>query len=116
MGSGDRSVEELNPASCPAVESLDVIGEQWRLNVLQDLQEDEKRFDELKRSTGASSRTLSGALDVLVEHGLVEKRREVASPIAVYYSLTEKGEALEPVFHELADRADEWMDGTWYEE
>ena len=34
----------------------------------------------------------------------------------MYYSLTEKGEALEPVFDELADRADEWMDGTWYEE
>ena len=38
------------------------------------------------------------------------RRREVASPIAVYYSLTEKGQALWPVLDELGDWAGEWVD------
>ena len=110
MSSGDEDLSELNAAACPTVHSLDAIGTQWRLNVLHDLQEGEKRFNELKRSTGASSRTLSQTLDTLTEHGLVDERRAEAAPIAVYYRLTEKGEALQPVFKELEAWATEHMD------
>ncbi|QLG60723.1 winged helix-turn-helix transcriptional regulator [Halorarum salinum] len=110
--SGDDGLAELNPEACPTVESLDVIGTQWRLNVLYDLQEGEKRFNELKESTGASSRTLSQTLDTLKEYGLVAERSERASPIAVYYRLTEEGEALEAVFAELDAWARTHMDVT----
>jgi len=113
MSSGDDdSLSELNAAACPAVHSMDAIGTPWRLNVLHDLQEGEKRFNELKRSTGASSRTLSQTLDTLTEHGLVAERRAEAAPIAVYYRLTQKGEALQPVFDELEAWAREHMDIT----
>ncbi|WP_436934002.1 winged helix-turn-helix transcriptional regulator [Halovenus marina] len=110
-GNTDR-LAELNPEACPTVESLDRIGTQWRLNVLYDLQEGEKRFNELKESTGASSRTLSQTLDTLQEYGLVTERSERASPIAVYYSLTEEGEALESVFAELDAWARTHLDVT----
>ncbi|SDJ21584.1 DNA-binding transcriptional regulator, HxlR family [Halovenus aranensis] len=106
----DDHLAELNPAACPTVESLNVIGTQWRLNVLYDLQDGEKRFNELKESTGASSRTLSQTLDTLADYGLVTERSERADPIAVYYSLTEKGEALESVFAEFDAWAREHMD------
>jgi len=33
--------------------------------------------------------------------GLVERRTEAAALVATYYSLTEKGAALRPVFDEL---------------
>jgi len=59
------SVEEHNEAVCPIVEAVEQIGSEWRLLVLHDLQDGEKRFNELKRSTGASSRTLSRVLDEL---------------------------------------------------
>jgi DNA-binding HxlR family transcriptional regulator len=88
---------------------MEAIGTQWRLNVLHDLYEGEKRFNELKASTGATSRTLSQTLDALQEHGLVERRSEEASPIAVYYRLSDLGEALEPVFEELDAWAQQWQ-------
>jgi DNA-binding HxlR family transcriptional regulator len=94
---------------CPVIDSVEQIGSQWRLIVLHDLQDGEKRFNELKRSTGASSRTLSRVLDDLQETGFVERRVETDSPIATYYELTEKGFSLCPVFDEIVTWADEWL-------
>jgi len=97
--------------ACPVVESIDQIGSKWRLVVLHDLRAGEKRFNELKRSTDASSRTLSRVLDDLQELDLVDRRLEEESPVATYYSLTPKAEALCPVFDEIESWADEWLDG-----
>ena len=105
----ETSVEEKNPEACPVVEAVEEIGSQWRLLVLHDLQEGEKRFNELKRSTGANSRTLSRVLDDLGEAALVDRRVE-DRPIATYYSLTEKGEALCPVLTDLEAWAQEWVE------
>lgn len=105
----ERSHEDENPGACPVVEAVDEIGSEWRLIVLHDLVDaEEKRFNELKRSTGASSRTLSRVLNDLEEAGLVERRVE-DRPIASYYSLTESGASLCPVFNELESWADEHL-------
>jgi DNA-binding HxlR family transcriptional regulator len=101
--------EEKNPEACPVVEAIELIGSQWRLVVLHDLYGEEKRFNELERSTGASSRTLSRVLDDLEDAGLVNRRVE-DKPIATYYSLTEKSRELCPVFEELESWADDWLD------
>ncbi|MWG35862.1 winged helix-turn-helix transcriptional regulator [Halomarina oriensis] len=103
--SGERYSEE----ACGVIESIEQIGSQWRLIVLHDLQEGEKRFNELKRSTGASSRTLSRVLDDLQETGFVDRRLEEDAPVATYYSLTEKGCSLQPVFAEIECWASEWL-------
>ncbi|WP_435097801.1 winged helix-turn-helix transcriptional regulator [Halarchaeum sp. P4] len=95
--------------ACAVVDSLQLVGSQWRLLVLHDLQEGEKRFNELKRSTDANARTLSRVLDDLGEAGLVSRRVEEDAPVATYYALTEKGEALCPVFDEIESWADEWL-------
>ena len=97
------------PGPCSIIESFEVIGSKWRLIVLNDLQNGEKRFNELKRSTDASSRTLSRVLDKLTEEGFVEKRVEDGSPVASYYSLTDKGRSLFPVFEKIEDWAEEWL-------
>jgi DNA-binding HxlR family transcriptional regulator len=107
-GVEETSHEEQNAGACPVVEAVEEIGSEWRLIVLHDLQEGEKRFNELKRSTGASSRTLSRVLDDLEDSDLVERRVE-ERPIASYYSLTEKGAALCPVMDTLEEWADEWV-------
>jgi len=93
----------------PLVESFDRIGSPWRLVVLDSLHGEEKRFNELKRSTGANTSTLARALDNLEEEGLVERRIEEASPVATYYQLTEKGRALQPVIRSLTEWAEEWL-------
>ncbi|MFB6172530.1 MAG: winged helix-turn-helix transcriptional regulator [Haloarculaceae archaeon] len=101
--------EERQSGPCSVVDSIEQIGSQWRLVVLYDLLEGEKRFNELKRSTGASSRTLSRVLDDLQEREFVARRMEEAAPVATYYSLTPKGESLCPVFDEIERWADEWL-------
>lgn len=105
------AAEAKNPGACPVVEAIERIGSRWRLVVLHDLRGDEKRFNELQRSTGANSRTLSRVLDDLQDAGLVNRRVE-DRPIATYYSLTEKSRELRPVFAELESWADEWLDVT----
>ncbi|WP_306053977.1 winged helix-turn-helix transcriptional regulator [Natronococcus wangiae] len=104
----EKTHEDKNPDACSVVEAVSEIGSEWRLIVLHDLAEEEKRFNELKRSTGASSRTLSRVLDDLEDAGLVDRRVE-EKPIATFYSLTESGVALCPVFNELETWADEWL-------
>jgi DNA-binding HxlR family transcriptional regulator len=104
-GPDDRYSEE----ACSVIDSLEQIGSQWRLIVLHDLQEGEKRFNELKRSTGSSARTLSRVLDDLQEMGFVDRRLEEDAPVATYYSLTPKGDSLSPVFDAIELWADEWL-------
>jgi DNA-binding HxlR family transcriptional regulator len=94
---------------CPVIEALDQIGSKWRLVVLHDLHDGEKRFNELKRSTGANARTLSRVLDDLQELSFVERRIEEDAPVATYYDLTEKGESLCTVFDEIESWASEWL-------
>ncbi|WP_255246155.1 helix-turn-helix domain-containing protein [Halolamina sp. CBA1230] len=106
----DGSTEGQATEVCPVVDAVEQIGSQWRLVVLHDLTEGEKRFNELKRSTEANARTLSRVLDDLQESGFVERRLEEDAPVATYYSLTGKGESLAPVFDEIESWANEWME------
>ena len=101
--------ERYGEEACSVIDSLNQIGSQWRLIVLHDLQNNEKRFNELRRSTEASSRTLSRVLDDLQETGFVTRRLEEDAPVATYYSLTEKGQSLRPVFEEIEAWSEEWL-------
>ncbi|MFA9518035.1 winged helix-turn-helix transcriptional regulator [Halopenitus sp. H-Gu1] len=103
------AAEAVSDAACPIVDSLEQIGSRWRLVVLHELQNDELRFNELKRETDANARTLSRVLDDLQELGFVNRRLEEAAPVATYYSLTPKGRSLCPVFEEIEQWANEWL-------
>ena len=89
---------------------METVGTPWRLQILYALRESELRFNELKRATGGRSKTVSDALDVLTDEGLIARRTEEAAPIAVYYQLTEKGKALLSQLDEVSQWAVEWMD------
>lgn len=105
-------MEEVDEADadglCPVIEAVEEIGSAWRLTILYELNQGEYRFNELKRETGANSRTLSRVLEDLQDLGLVNRRLEEESPVATYYTLTEKGDALCPVFEELKRWGSEW--------
>ena len=105
-----REARESRNEACAVIEPIKQLGSQWRLIVINDLTEGEKRFNELKRSTEASSRTLSRVLDDLQDLGFVTRRMEEDAPVATYYSLTEKGMSLCPVFDEIKAWADDWLD------
>ena len=111
MSSGLQGTRTEDSGPCAVVESMEQLGSKWRLVVLYELHEtDEQRFNELKRSTGASARTLSRVLDDLQELDFVDRRLEEEAPVATYYSLTAKGESLCPVFDAIEEWAGEWLD------
>jgi DNA-binding HxlR family transcriptional regulator len=103
-----EEIRTQNAAACPVVEALDRVGTPWRLNVVHTLDGGEKRFNDLKRATGARSKTLSDALDELVEDDVVTRRMEADAPVAVYYALTRKGEELVEALSELDAWARRW--------
>lgn len=113
MSKSDTRQQELhskNADACPIVKAIEMVGTQWRLQVLYALEGSEMRFNELKRATGGRSKTLSDALEILVDEDFVERRTEEAAPIAVYYQLSVKGETLVERLDDVSQWAVEWMD------
>ncbi|NEU56151.1 helix-turn-helix domain-containing protein [Halorussus sp. MSC15.2] len=96
------NVKAENDGICPVVGTIERIGSEWRLIVLHVLQDGERRFSELRKETDASSSTLSRVLDELEDSGLVNRRVD-EQRLATYYSLTESGRELAPVFEELRE-------------
>jgi len=107
-----RKARARTPAACGSVQSLDQFGTKWRLRILHTLFEDDHRFNELKRASGASSYTLSRVLESLEADGIVDRRVEAGPPVETHYSLTPKGEALEPVFAAIDEWSEEWVTET----
>jgi len=103
-------VERRNADVCNVVGAVEEVGSKWKLVVLNDLRDGEKRFNELKRSTGASSYTLSRVLDDLEGEGFIDNRKELESPVASYYTLTKKGGDLCPVFDALDEWGADWLE------
>jgi DNA-binding HxlR family transcriptional regulator len=106
--SRQHEIETQNAAACPVVEAIEQVGTPWRLNVIYALREGERRFNDIKRATEARSKTLSDALEELVENDVVARRMEADAPVAVYYELTTKGDELLDVLSELDEWARDW--------
>lgn len=109
--SRQNEIEAQNASVCPVIEAIDQIGTPWRMNIIYALEGGELRFNELKRETGARSKTLSDALDELVENDVVLRRMEEDAPVAVYYELSTKGAALLDALAELDEWAQNWGEG-----
>src|SRR5215470_1302307 len=85
---------------CPAARALEAIGEKWSLLIVRDLLAGPRRFSDLRRSLAAiTPKWLSARLRALEADGVVE--REARGQREVWYRLTPKGQALEPVFDAL---------------
>lgn len=106
--SRQHEIQSHNAEACPVVRAIDQVGTPWRLNVVYALQDGQRRFNDIKRATGARSKTLSDVLDELVAADVVDREMEEADPVAVYYSLTEKGDELSDVLAELGEWAKRW--------
>src|SRR5579885_704718 len=85
---------------CPAARALEVVGEKWALLIVRDLLAGPRRFADLRRSLFAiTPKRLSERLSELEEAGVVA--REAAGQREVWYRLTPRGQALQPVVEDL---------------
>ena len=87
---------------CNIAQTLNIIGDRWTLLILHEILIGQNTFNNIKKALdGISSNLLSERLKELEEQGLVLSELYSAHPPRYQYTLTDKGEALEPVFNSL---------------
>jgi DNA-binding HxlR family transcriptional regulator len=91
---------------CAVTCAMDVIGKKWHPVIVHRLlQHDALRFNQLDNEVGAiTNKMLSQSLEGLEEEDLVDREIVSEKPVAVEYSLTDRGRSLQPVI----DSLEEW--------
>lgn len=88
---------------------FDVIGDRWKVKIVESLLQGTQRFGELKKSVGnITQKVLTSNLRKLEEHGVLIRKVYAQIPPKVEYRLTALGKKLKP----MIDSMIEW--GTEY--
>lgn len=89
---------------CPVATAVQLIGNKWKLLIIQRLLDRPHRFNELCRSIdGLSEKVLSENLKQLESDGIVVRTAYPESPVRVEYSLSEIGESMRPIIGALQE-------------
>ncbi len=96
--------ESKNGQGCPEIESIRKVGNEVRLIVVSRLINRPLRFNEL-----LDAKSLSRVLKYLASEGIVKRDVLNTAPLAVQYSLTEKGRQLGPVVEALRKWGERWV-------
>lgn len=90
------------PGPCPLTECMKLLGGVWTPNLIWYLSGGPRRFGELRRDIPAiSGKVLSTRLRSLESKGVIARRVMDTSPPSAEYHLTELGQQLVPVIHEI---------------
>lgn len=104
-------MEPLNDMVC--VKSIrkimEIFGGKWSFLVMGELHGGAKRFNELGRSLGISTKSLSDTLKMMEENKVIQRTVQPTTPVTVEYSLTEKGRDFEKVFYEMREWGSKWL-------
>lgn len=93
--------EELPP--CPVATTLMLIGNKWKIFIIQQLMDKPFRFSELRRAIpGISEKVLTDNLRALEKDGLVTRTVFPEIPPHTEYALSELGETMRPIIDSMA--------------
>jgi DNA-binding HxlR family transcriptional regulator len=99
----DISADECIPAAAALSRAFRFLGKRWNAVVLGHLSAGPAGFRELSRAIdGISDSMLSDRLSDLASGGLIARTVDEGPPLAVSYSLTERGRALMPALDQIA--------------
>lgn len=98
---------------CSIARTLEIIGDRWTLMIIRSMFAFKgfHRFDEFRAELGISSNILSDRLDILIRHGIAERRRYHDRPPRYAYHLTTAGKDLLPVVIALLQWGDTHLMG-----
>jgi DNA-binding HxlR family transcriptional regulator len=104
---------DYDTQNCTIGAALAIVGEKWTFLVLREAFNGVRRFDDIRRRTGAPRQILSERLARLVEQDLLRKvpYREPGQRARSEYRLTEKGLALYPLIVALLEWGDTYAVG-----
>ena len=91
------------PGKDPTAQAMEVLGDRWSLLVVSAVFRGVCRFGQLQRELGIARTVLASRLQVLVDHGILARRRYHMDPDWYEYRLTNEGRALEPVIEALGE-------------
>ena len=101
--------DELPP--CPVATTLMLIGNKWKIFIIQQLMERPFRFGELRRAIpGISEKVLTDNLRAMEKDGLVTRTVFAEVPPHTEYALSELGNTMRPIILSMAS----W--GTGYQQ
>jgi DNA-binding HxlR family transcriptional regulator len=92
--------------ACSIAGAMELIGERWTMLILRDVFLGVHRFDALQGGLGIARNVLRDRLNLLVEQGILEKRRYQERPERFEYHLTAKGNDLWPILHAIMSWGD----------
>jgi DNA-binding HxlR family transcriptional regulator len=88
---------------------MSIFGGKWAFVIISELRDGSRRFNELNRSIGLSTKSLSDSLKNLEKNGAIIRTVFSTTPVTVEYSLTEKGRDFEQVFLAMRDWGAKWL-------
>jgi DNA-binding HxlR family transcriptional regulator len=94
--------------NCSIAAALGVIGERWTLLVMREVLFGHRRFAEIRRNIGVAPNILTDRLQMLVDHGLLERRLYTEHPESYEYMPTRKGVDVNPVITALMQWGDDY--------
>ena len=101
--------EELPP--CPVITTLMLIGNKWKIFIIQQLMDRPFRFSELRRAIpGISEKVLTDNLRAMEKDGIITRTVFPEVPPRTEYALSELGDTMRPIIESMAT----W--GTGYQQ
>jgi DNA-binding HxlR family transcriptional regulator len=105
-----QEADQCLEIKCPIQFVVDLLGNKWSILVLRELFGGDRRTHELLAALpGISMKTLTHRLRELEAQGLVERRIYAEIPPHVEYSLTPKGQQIQPVMAALHEVGSNWL-------
>lgn len=107
-----QDVLRWDPEPCSIARTLELVGEKWSLLVLREAFCGVRRFDDLRRRTGAPRQVLAARLATLVDAGVLRRQpyQEPGRRTRDEYRLTRAGMDLFPVLVALMRWGDRHLD------
>lgn len=87
---------------CPVATTLMLIGNKWKIFIIQRLLERPWRFNELQKSiSGISQRVLTDNLREMERDGIITRTVYPEVPVKVEYALSELGNTMRPIIQSM---------------
>lgn len=97
--------------ACPVATTLRLIGNKWKIQIIQRLLDRPYRFNEMRRSIeGLSEKVLTDNLKQLEADEIITRTVFPEVPVRVEYALSDVGESMRPIIDSM------FMWGTAYQQ